>query len=146
MKLRAWSHGADAVLYVCRFAACLAGPSGQYMLQLQASSALLPWLSPLLKGIMQLAADIARLLQLMVLFAPVVCWAPLALWYGLKRPQWLRLFRYAHRFSHQQQQQPLQEACLCMPNKGKQHQLHMAAAADRHGLKRLLRLHRCSKL
>ena len=69
------------------------------MLQVSASSALIPWLAPLLKGIMQLAADIARLLQLMVLFAPVVCWAPLALTYGIKRPQWLQLFRYSSLLS-----------------------------------------------
>lgn len=43
---------------------------------------------------MQLAADVVRLLQLMILFAPVVCWAPLAIYYGVRRPQWLQLFRY----------------------------------------------------
>lgn len=84
----------------CRFAACLAGPGPKYIIQAQPTASLLPWLFPLVKGILQLAADIARLLQLMVLFAPVVCWAPLAVYCDLKRPQWLRLFRYSQLLPH----------------------------------------------
>ena len=71
----------------------MAGPGPKYIIQAQPSLALLPWLFPLVHSIMQLAADVVRLLQLMLLFAPVVCWAPLAIYYNIHRPQWLQLFR-----------------------------------------------------
>ena len=45
-------------------------------------------------GLVQAIADLARLIQLIFLLLPVVCWAPLALHYGCRRKQWMQHFRY----------------------------------------------------
>lgn len=76
---------------VHRSAACLAGPRLRYVMPLPtAHPMLLSWLL----SIAQAVADLTRLIQVVFLLTPVVCWAPLALQYGWRRRQWMHNFRY----------------------------------------------------
>ncbi|KAL3130565.1 hypothetical protein ABBQ38_008372 [Trebouxia sp. C0009 RCD-2024] len=73
-----------------RSAACLAGPRLRYVMPLPtAHPMLLSWLL----SIAQAVADLTRLIQVVFLLTPVVCWAPLALQYGWRRRQWMHNFR-----------------------------------------------------
>ena len=74
-----------------RVAACLAGPRLRYVAPLPTGRPLLLlWLLSLVQAV----ADLTRLVQVVFLVTPVVCWAPLALQYGYRRHQWMQHFRY----------------------------------------------------
>ncbi|KAL3144219.1 hypothetical protein ABBQ32_003998 [Trebouxia sp. C0010 RCD-2024] len=74
-----------------RVAACLAGPRLRCVAPLPtARPLLLSWLLSLAQAV----ADLTRLIQVVFLLTPVVCWAPLALQYGYCRHQWMHHFRH----------------------------------------------------
>ena len=53
----------------------------------------LSWLLSALHSAARVVSDLGRLVQLLVMLAPLVCWGPLAFHYGFRRQQWIRHLR-----------------------------------------------------
>lgn len=135
-----------------RVAACLAGPRLRCVAPLPtARPLLLSWLLSLAQAV----ADLTRLIQVVFLLTPVVCWAPLALQYGYCRHQWMHHFRYKTTlktsYMSSLHKVAIWHSLVCMPEGNRKKfpagcNCHMALIASAHAVVLLLVYTSCKKL